>query len=48
MHLFPAGAAMLVVGRPGSGKTILARQIMFHNATPEARAIYRTTLPNRR
>jgi circadian clock protein KaiC len=40
----PAGAAVLVVGRPGSGKTILAHQIMFHNGSPEAKAIYLTTL----
>ena len=41
---FPEGTTILIVGRPGSGKTILAHQIMFHNASPEHKAIYLTTL----
>src|SRR3989442_12881345 len=30
----------LIVGGPGSGKTTLAHQIMFANATPERPALY--------
>lgn len=41
---FPAGAAILIAGRPGTGKTTLSHQIIFHNASPEARAVYLTTL----
>ncbi len=40
----PEGAAILIAGRPGIGKTILANQIMFHNASPDNKAIYFTTL----
>lgn len=41
---FPEGASILVVGRPGSGKTVMAHQIMFQNASPSFRALYLTTL----
>ena len=41
---FPEGATIMVVGRPGSGKTVLAHQVMFHNAAPDFKAIYFTTL----
>jgi circadian clock protein KaiC len=41
---FPAHAINLVVGPPGSGKTILAQQYVFHNATPERPAVYLTTV----
>lgn len=41
---FPIGATVLVVGRPGTGKTILAHQIMFHNASSDNKVIYLTTL----
>jgi len=41
---FPAGAAVLVVGCPGTGKTILAHQTMFYNAAPDSKVIYLTTL----
>jgi circadian clock protein KaiC len=34
----------LIAGRPGSGKTILAHQIMFANATVERPALYFTVL----
>lgn len=34
----------LIAGGPGSGKTILAHQIMFANATPERPALYFTVL----
>ena len=40
----PAGSTNLIVGRPGSGKTILAHQIMFYNAAPENKALYMTTM----
>ena len=41
---FPANAINLVVGPPGSGKTILAQQYVFHNATPNRPAVYLTTV----
>ncbi|HZD69572.1 MAG TPA: ATPase domain-containing protein, partial [Actinomycetes bacterium] len=41
---FPAHAINLVVGPPGSGKTIMAQQYVFHNATPERPAVYLTTV----
>jgi len=41
---FPPGSCVVIAGAPGSGKTILAQQICFANATPERRAIYYTTL----
>lgn len=40
----PRGAVCLVGGAPGSGKTILAQQIAFHNASPESPAIIFNTL----
>jgi circadian clock protein KaiC len=33
----------LIMGRPGSGKTILAQQYLFHNATPGRQALYLST-----
>lgn len=38
------GSTVLVAGAPGTGKTILAQQICFANATPEHKAIYYTTM----
>src|SRR5271167_2053610 len=34
----------IIAGAPGSGKTTLAHQIMFTNATPERPALYFTVL----
>jgi circadian clock protein KaiC len=39
----PEGALIVVAGPPGSGKTILAQQICFANATPGRKAVYYTT-----
>jgi circadian clock protein KaiC len=38
------GSAVVIAGAPGTGKTILAHQICFANATAEHRAHYYTTL----
>ena len=40
----PADAINMIVGPPGSGKTILAEQYMFHNATPERPGLYLSTV----
>lgn len=40
----PANTISVLMGAPGSGKTILAEQIAFHNATPETPVLYLTTL----
>jgi len=40
----PKGAVTVLAGPPGSGKTILAEQFCFHNASPEAPALYFSTL----
>lgn len=40
----PANTITVLMGAPGSGKTILAEQIAFHNATPKAPVLYLTTL----
>ena len=37
-------AINLIVGVPGSGKTILSQQFAFHNATSEQPALYLSTL----
>jgi circadian clock protein KaiC len=39
-----AGSLVILAGAPGTGKTILAQQICFANATPEHKALYYTTL----
>src|SRR6202171_83642 len=38
------GSLVILAGAPGTGKTILAQQICFSNATPEHTALYYTTL----
>jgi circadian clock protein KaiC len=40
----PANAISLIMGRPGSGKTILAQQYVFQNATPERPVLYFSTV----
>jgi len=40
----PANAVSLVMGRPGSGKTILAQQYVFQNGRPERPAVYFSTV----
>ncbi len=40
----PVGALIIVAGSPGTGKTILAEQICFANATPKRKAVYYSTV----
>ena len=40
----PVNTISVLMGAPGNGKTILAEQLAFANATPEAPALYLTTL----
>ena len=40
----PVNVITLLTGRPGAGKTILAQQYVFHNATAELPALYLTTV----
>jgi circadian clock protein KaiC len=40
----PAYGINLIVGAPGSGKTILASQFVFHNATEQRPALYLSTV----
>jgi circadian clock protein KaiC len=40
----PGNAINMVVGLPGSGKTILTEQYVFHNATVERPAVYLSTV----
>ena len=41
---FVVNTINVIMGAPGTGKTILAEQLVFSNATPEAPALYLTTL----
>jgi circadian clock protein KaiC len=41
---FPANSINIVMGHPGSGKTIFAEQLIFHNAGSERPILYLTTL----
>ena len=40
----PRNGIVLIGGNPGSGKTILAQQYVFHNASTDRPAIYLTTV----
>jgi circadian clock protein KaiC len=40
----PANAISLLVGLPGTGKTIIAQQYLFCNASPERPAFYFSTV----
>ncbi|HET9787262.1 MAG TPA: ATPase domain-containing protein, partial [Pyrinomonadaceae bacterium] len=40
----PVNTITVVMGAPGTGKTILAEQLAFANASPESPALYLTTL----
>lgn len=40
----PLYSVNVIAGTPGTGKTILLQQMMFHNATPETKGLYITTL----
>jgi circadian clock protein KaiC len=40
----PENAINMIIGLPGSGKTILAEQFMFHNASPERPGMYLSTV----
>ncbi len=40
----PANGINLIIGHPGSGKTILAEQYLFHNARPERPGVYLSTV----
>ncbi|MFN2514018.1 MAG: RAD55 family ATPase, partial [Pyrinomonadaceae bacterium] len=40
---FPVNTINVVMGAPGTGKTILAEQMVFANATLDAPALYLTT-----
>jgi circadian clock protein KaiC len=41
---FPPNSINIVMGQPGTGKTILAEQLLFHNASPDRPSLYATTL----
>ena len=41
---FAPGSCVVFAGAPGTGKTILAQQVCFANATAERKAVYYTTL----
>jgi circadian clock protein KaiC len=40
----PANALNMIIGLPGSGKTILAEQFMFHNASVQRPGLYLSTV----
>ena len=41
---FPANSINIIMGAPGTGKTLFAQQVALHNADPERPVIYFTTL----
>ncbi len=40
----PANSVTLISGTPGSGKTVLANQFLYGNATPDRKGLYVTTV----
>src|SRR5436305_5100388 len=40
----PANAINMIIGLPGSGKTILAEQFIFHNASAQRPGVYLSTV----
>src|SRR5215216_880091 len=41
---FPANSINILMGEPGTGKTLFAEQLMFRNANGDRPALYLTTL----
>ena len=41
---FPSNSINIVMGQPGTGKTIFAEQLLFHNASADHPSLYVTTL----
>ena len=41
---FPSNSINIIMGHPGSGKTIFAEQLIFHNAGADRPILYLTTL----
>ncbi len=41
---FPANSINIVMGQPGTGKTIFVQEMVFHNASDERPVLYLTTL----
>src|SRR5688500_10561944 len=41
---FPADSIKIIMGHPGSGKTIFAEQLIFHNASDDRPILYFATL----
>ena len=41
---FPPNSINILMGQPGTGKTIFAEQLLFHNASADRTALYATTL----
>src|ERR1700722_9936140 len=41
---FPANSINLIIVQPGSGKTVFAEQLAFHNASRDSQVLYLTTL----
>lgn len=41
---FPANSINVIMGQPGTGKTIFAESLLFHNATGDRPLLYLTTL----
>jgi circadian clock protein KaiC len=41
---WPRASVTIIAGPPGSGKTVLAQQICFHNASPKSPVLYFNTL----